>query len=568
MLFSRPYRLARLGRGDRIVMRVCLALLLAVLSLPAAAIHCEGADHVRLKHPVELAPALRAEIRALAPLKILALDSPPIAKYNAEQRRYQGIAIDILCFLSEELGMKFEIAPHDESLSVAEQVRYVQEGKADVFLPISYSSSRAERGVFTADFYSSYYAVIARRGANVVVRSFNDLANYQVGYVNGFSLESMLRAQVPADQLSSYSQWTSNGLFDALQDGRIDVALFSQQVFTEKRYASELFDLEIIHVLYDFPRAYRFYFSPSSEHERLVAAIDMYLSAMDLSASFKAHQEGERSLVERYVAQRNQSTVLRTASVAAAALALIAFLAMLRHRRLTRLLKEQNAYIEHQRHALVEANKKLEILSQTDPLTELPNRRSFDERAVREYTRYLNTDTPLSVLIIDVDHFKSVNDDFWSRNRRPLFAHDSACHRQAGKSGSQHGSPLRRRRIYLPVAGHGECRSQRPCGTDSARGRTTASARSRRGVRFNYRQHWCSNRRGRRSRNPDAPDESGRSTLYRQDQRSKPGAILHPSDLKLRASRYARCGRGTVQTFGQFLDSAWRDQTRPRIFLR
>lgn len=412
MLFSRPYRLARLGRGDRIVMRVCLALLLAVLSLPAAAIHCEGADHVRLKHPVELAPALRAEIRALAPLKILALDSPPIAKYNAEQRRYQGIAIDILCFLSEELGMKFEIAPHDESLSVAEQVRYVQEGKADVFLPISYSSSRAERGVFTADFYSSYYAVIARRGANVVVRSFNDLANYQVGYVNGFSLESMLRAQVPADQLSSYSQWTSNGLFDALQDGRIDVALFSQQVFTEKRYASELFDLEIIHVLYDFPRAYRFYFSPSSEHERLVAAIDMYLSAMDLSASFKAHQEGERSLVERYVAQRNQSTVLRTASVAAAALALIAFLAMLRHRRLTRLLKEQNAYIEHQRHALVEANKKLEILSQTDPLTELPNRRSFDERAVREYTRYLNTDTPLSVLIIDVDHFKSVNDDF------------------------------------------------------------------------------------------------------------------------------------------------------------
>src|SRR5690606_28531870 len=67
---------------------------------------------------------------------------------------------------------------------------------------------------------------------------------------------------------------------------------------------------------------------------------------------------------------------------------------------------------EAQHYALEEANHKLELLSQTDPLTLLPNRRYFDERGRQEYQRYLETSAPLSILIIDVDHFKTVNDSY------------------------------------------------------------------------------------------------------------------------------------------------------------
>lgn len=49
-------------------------------------------------------------------------------------------------------------------------------------------------------------------------------------------------------------------------------------------------------------------------------------------------------------------------------------------------------------------------LAQLDGLTGLPNRREFDARFERERSRSLRSSTPLSLLVFDVDHFKTVND--------------------------------------------------------------------------------------------------------------------------------------------------------------
>jgi diguanylate cyclase (GGDEF)-like protein len=45
-----------------------------------------------------------------------------------------------------------------------------------------------------------------------------------------------------------------------------------------------------------------------------------------------------------------------------------------------------------------------------DPLTGLPNRRSWDQRADEELERARRNKTPLSIALIDVDNFKAVND--------------------------------------------------------------------------------------------------------------------------------------------------------------
>jgi diguanylate cyclase (GGDEF)-like protein len=47
-----------------------------------------------------------------------------------------------------------------------------------------------------------------------------------------------------------------------------------------------------------------------------------------------------------------------------------------------------------------------------DPLTEIPNRRGFDEAIEREWRRTLRTPGPISVIIFDIDHFKDYNDRF------------------------------------------------------------------------------------------------------------------------------------------------------------
>ena len=47
-----------------------------------------------------------------------------------------------------------------------------------------------------------------------------------------------------------------------------------------------------------------------------------------------------------------------------------------------------------------------------DPLTELPNRRALLERLAHEWSRAQRYDTSLSFIMLDIDHFKRVNDTF------------------------------------------------------------------------------------------------------------------------------------------------------------
>ena len=52
----------------------------------------------------------------------------------------------------------------------------------------------------------------------------------------------------------------------------------------------------------------------------------------------------------------------------------------------------------------------VERLARVDALTGLPNRRAFEENLQRELHRSKRTGTPCSLIILDVDHFKTVND--------------------------------------------------------------------------------------------------------------------------------------------------------------
>jgi diguanylate cyclase (GGDEF)-like protein/PAS domain S-box-containing protein len=62
------------------------------------------------------------------------------------------------------------------------------------------------------------------------------------------------------------------------------------------------------------------------------------------------------------------------------------------------------------REKLEQAKRELETMSLTDPLTELPNRRHLMETLQREVSQHNRLKRSLSVAILDVDHFKAVND--------------------------------------------------------------------------------------------------------------------------------------------------------------
>lgn len=60
----------------------------------------------------------------------------------------------------------------------------------------------------------------------------------------------------------------------------------------------------------------------------------------------------------------------------------------------------------------VRLREALARLARTDPLTGLVNRRGFDEALEREHSRYRRGGPPLALLLVDIDHFKAVNDSW------------------------------------------------------------------------------------------------------------------------------------------------------------
>jgi len=61
---------------------------------------------------------------------------------------------------------------------------------------------------------------------------------------------------------------------------------------------------------------------------------------------------------------------------------------------------------------LKEANEQLNKLSMIDGLTGIANRRLFDKKIEHEWKRALRSQKPLSLIMIDIDHFKLYNDNF------------------------------------------------------------------------------------------------------------------------------------------------------------
>jgi diguanylate cyclase (GGDEF)-like protein len=80
-----------------------------------------------------------------------------------------------------------------------------------------------------------------------------------------------------------------------------------------------------------------------------------------------------------------------------------------------RILTSHNALesaVQMRTQQLQEANAKLEVLSMTDGLTGLANRRSFDQTLSQEWRHASRNGLPMALILLDVDHFKSFNDRY------------------------------------------------------------------------------------------------------------------------------------------------------------
>ncbi len=75
-------------------------------------------------------------------------------------------------------------------------------------------------------------------------------------------------------------------------------------------------------------------------------------------------------------------------------------------------LQEKNHKLEETQQRLRAVNRDLERLTRQDSLTELGNKRDFNQKYGQEWKRMRREEAPLSLVMFDIDYFKSYNDHY------------------------------------------------------------------------------------------------------------------------------------------------------------
>lgn len=388
---------------------VIVVLAMSAMFLDGTKASLPAEHRITLRESVILTAEEQALIRSLPTLKVSAYRrAPPLSLYNRREKQYEGISIDIFRFIADEINLSYEFI-QTENTSFSENIQQFEQGHVDVLMPASYLAEREQMGVFTDEYHHGFYSAIALRENQIRISNAEQLQQYRVGVVTATAVEFYLQSLMPKEQIVSYD---SGAIYEALRRKKIDIAVFNHGVFAYDRIHFELFDMQNVYTLYEYPRGYSFLFKRSPEHLKLLAIFNRYIHAIDSRASVLEHEDDERLLIDKYIKQQNKQYLLWVVIVVASILLFLLLKGYRSRQRIVVELGESHARILRQHQALQEANSKLERLSQIDALTGLANRRFFDQQFALEHARHLRGTGGLSVLMLDIDYFKNINDRY------------------------------------------------------------------------------------------------------------------------------------------------------------
>lgn len=306
----------------------------------------------------------------------------------------RGILIDLWRLYADKNNIDVEF----KLVDWADSIELVRTGEADVHGGLNETKIREkDLHFFTTEIIR--IRTLAFINEDIEFRDLAELTSIPIGVIASSSAEEFLRTNFSKLTLKSYPN--DKLMVESAVSGEVDVFISDYPTGYYQLISLESLD--------------RFDTGPALYTRPILAATKQGDSALleGISASTKKPSRHEiQRIRERWlIPQEPMPAWLIPAAATAFMLTLLTAIGF-HFLSLRRTIKIKTAALETSVVELEAANRALDRLARTDPLTDLPNRLAFFELVPREIERAKRYSRPLSLAILDLDHFKSINDQY------------------------------------------------------------------------------------------------------------------------------------------------------------
>lgn len=343
-------------------------------------------------HPLDLSDAEKLYLSKNVPITMCVdPDWMPYEKLD-DQGRHVGIAADYYKLFSQMMGHEIIVIP---TQSWTQSEEFARARKCDILSMLNESQERGQYVNFTEPFLSTP-VVLVTQNEGPFLDGLGALSGKSLAMVKDYFYEDIIKRTFP-DVKIQYVKSMDEG-FKQVSEGKIHAIMSSLYIVTSRIRELGLSNLKVAGAT-GYENHFRI--GVRNDHPILLGLFQKTIDHLEVEDEY----EISRKWISIRLEHGNDYTLLF--QVSAGAIFLL-FLFAYRHwsiKRFATKLNKANILLE-------EKTKSLLLLSRTDPLTQVHNRLRMDEALESETLRYTRYKTKWSCIILDVDLFKSINDQY------------------------------------------------------------------------------------------------------------------------------------------------------------
>jgi len=311
----------------------------------------------------------------------------------------KGIAVDIAKAIGEKIGRRIEV----EATNWDKAQERVLSGEADGLLQINSTLEREIIYDFSAELLKSEFSIFRGRD-NISINSIYDLRGKNVGIESGGYPYHLLQ-NFGGVEIVIILNWAAG--FEMINSGELDAVVVDRWIGEYELAKSRTRGIQVV----DNPiESLYSRIAVKEGNTELLNLINAGLEEIknDGTMAQILNRWSGKNIV--YITEEGlRKTVVYTVG---GILLLILLGALFIITRLQKMNRQLEAKVQERTRELHEANEQLKQISTIDGLTNILNRRSFDELYEKTWKMSLREKQPLSVIILDIDHFKEYNDTY------------------------------------------------------------------------------------------------------------------------------------------------------------